>query len=257
MSQMPRCTRVDAIVSAVGTPDPGSASVAMTVPTAKRVSGSSVCSWTVTSPRRPWGLPMRARTTFMSRILSGLASVGDRCAKDGRGDARGAPRSSGTPLSGDSRGSRQRSAHAVGVDDVDAHVVVAREGADDGAQRARRAAGAADDAAEVVGVDPDLEQLTAAQLLADHDDVLVVVDDALDEVLERLLEHAQASAFAASSPAASAGASVASSALGSSALGSSALASALGSAFLAAFLRGVGPSVPASVLPPAAAIAAS
>src|SRR5690242_8129060 len=250
---MPRCTRVDAMVSDVGTPEPGSASVAMTVPTAKRVSGSSVCSWTVTSPRRPWGLPMRARTTFMGRILSGLAAARDRCRKGGSRRDRGAPEIRDAPVggavatrdeSGVTRvGLGRRSAHAVGVDDVDAYVVVAREGADDGAQGARRAAGATDDPAEVVGVHPDLEQLTATQLLAAHDDVLLVVDDALDEVLERLLEHAQASAFAASSPAASAGASVAS--------------SALGSAFFAAFLRGVGPSVPASVLPPAAATAAS
>ena len=47
----------------------------------------------------------------------------------------------------------------------------------------------------VVGVDPDLEQLAATQPLATHDDILVVVDDALDEVLERLLEHAQDSFF--------------------------------------------------------------
>ena len=35
------------------------------VPTAKRRSGSSVRSSTVTSPRRPWGLPTRPITTSM------------------------------------------------------------------------------------------------------------------------------------------------------------------------------------------------
>ena len=46
-----------------------------------------------------------------------------------------------------------------------------------------------------------LEDLTAAQLLASHDDVVLVVDDALDEVLERLLQHGQApSPLAGSSP---------------------------------------------------------
>src|SRR5699024_3521545 len=50
-------------------------------------------------------------------------------------------------------------------------------------------AGAADDAAEVVGVDPYLEDLTATQVLAPDDDVVLVVDDSGDQVLERLVEH--------------------------------------------------------------------
>ena len=37
-------------------------SVSKTVPGSRRDSGSSVCSWTVTSPRSAWGLPMRATT---------------------------------------------------------------------------------------------------------------------------------------------------------------------------------------------------
>ena len=62
-SQTPWWTRVDRMVSVRGTPVPAPAWVAMVDPTANRVSGSSVWSWTVTSPRSPCGLPIRATTT--------------------------------------------------------------------------------------------------------------------------------------------------------------------------------------------------
>src|SRR6476661_4915599 len=116
---------------------------------------------------------------------------------------------------------------AVGVDDVDADRLTASQRTHDGAQGAGGATGATDHATEVLRVDADLEDLTAAQLLAPDGDGVLVVDDPLDEVLERLLEHAQASAFADSS----AGVSTASCALGSSTLGSS--------AFFSAFFFGV------------------
>ena len=70
---------------------------------------------------------------------------------------------------------------------------------------------------EVVGVDADLEDLTAAQVPAADGDVVLVVDDALDEVLERLLQHGQASAALPLASAASAGSSAFFSALASSA----------------------------------------
>ena len=62
-------------------------------------------------------------------------------------------------------------------------------------RRALAVAGPADDLAEVVGVDLTSSSSPRRALLATHDDILVVVDDALDEVLERLLEHAWDSFF--------------------------------------------------------------
>src|SRR5690606_7629730 len=56
---------------------------------------------------------------------------------------------------------------------------------------------AADHPAEVVGVDPDLEQVTAALRACRHLDVVRVVDDAAHQVLESVREH-QASASASS-----------------------------------------------------------
>src|SRR5215213_9656563 len=91
------------------------------------------------------------------------------------------------------------SARPVGVDDVDAHAPAVGQGADHGPQGARRATRPADDPAEFVRVHPDLEHLAASAVLPAHHDVVGVLHDAADEVLERLLEHAQASAFAASS----------------------------------------------------------
>ena len=65
-SQVCWCSRAVRRVRARGTPDPGAASVAKTAPGANRASGSSVWVCTVTSPRRPCGLPMRATSSLVS-----------------------------------------------------------------------------------------------------------------------------------------------------------------------------------------------
>src|SRR5437899_1300626 len=76
-----------------------------------------------------------------------------------------------------------QSADLVHVDEVDADAA-ATEGAHDGTQSAGGAAVAADHLAEVVGVDPDLEDAPAAQGARGHLHVVRVVDDALHEVLK-------------------------------------------------------------------------
>jgi hypothetical protein len=55
--------------------------VGRTVPTANRPAGSSVCSCTVTSPRMPCGLPIRA-TTCATRGLSLSAGRCRRCRRE-------------------------------------------------------------------------------------------------------------------------------------------------------------------------------
>src|SRR4029079_4615348 len=140
-------------------------------------------------------------------------------------------------------GARCALSHTVRVDDVDPHRLATREGAHHGTEGPGGAGGAADEPAAGVGMDPDLEDLAATQLLTPDGDILVVLDDALDQVLQRLVEHDQASAFA-SPDVSTTSALSALSALGSalSALGSawSAL-SVLGSAFF--FLAVVAPSL--------------
>src|ERR1035437_4695448 len=84
------------------------------------------------------------------------------------------------------------------VDDADAPRLATRESSHHGAQSPGRAAGATDDPTEVIGVDADFENLAAAQVLAPDSDILVVVDDALDQVLQRLVEHDQTSGLATS-----------------------------------------------------------
>src|SRR5680860_573348 len=86
----------------------------------------------------------------------------------------------------------------IRVDDVDPYRLATCEGGHHGAQCARRPPRATDDTTEVVGMNPDLENLAAAQLLAPDGDIFVMIDNALDEVLQRILEHDQASALASS-----------------------------------------------------------
>ena len=77
----------------------------------------------------------------------------------------------------------------VGVDDIHPHAPAA-DAADDRAQRGGRATTAADHLAEVLGVHPDLEGAAAAG--GDQLDLHVVrvVDDAPDEVLQRVRQDA-------------------------------------------------------------------
>src|SRR5689334_14323467 len=78
---------------------------------------------------------------------------------------------------------------AVGVDEVDPGATTAGEGREDGPEGGRRTTTATDHATEVLGVDPDLEQRAAAQLLLADDDLVGVVDHAAHQVLQRLGEH--------------------------------------------------------------------
>src|SRR5664280_1759893 len=119
----------------------------------------------------------------------------------------------------------------VRVDDVDPHRLAAGEGTHHGTKGPGRAARTADDPTEVIGMDPNLEDLAAAQILAPDSHILIVVDDALDQVLQRFVEHDQTSGLATSE---ALSALSALSAFGSSFSAFSVLASALsalGSAF--------------------------
>src|SRR5688572_32447627 len=131
-------------------------SVRSTAPGTKRRSGSSVRTSTVTSPRTPWGRPIRPTTTVSVEGLRG--SLKELCS---------AP---------------------VGVDDVDPEAAPADAG-HHLAQRLGGAPAAADDLAEIVRVDPDLEGLAAAVGEQIDGHVFRVVDDAFDQVLERVFEH--------------------------------------------------------------------
>src|SRR5664280_1896590 len=84
----------------------------------------------------------------------------------------------------------------VRVDDVDPHRLAAGEGTHHGTKGPGRAARTADDPTEVIGMDPNLEDLAAAQILAPDSHILIVVDDALDQVLQRFIEHDQTSGLA-------------------------------------------------------------
>src|SRR6266480_3857227 len=99
----------------------------------------------------------------------------------------------------------ENSEKVVHVDEVDADAA-ATESAHDGAQSACGATVAADHLAEVVGVDPHLEHPPTTEGGRSDVYVIGVVDDALHEVLESLLEHAQASVGSVDAAAASAAA---------------------------------------------------
>src|SRR5664280_1725189 len=118
----------------------------------------------------------------------------------------------------------------VRVDDVDPHRLAAGEGTHHGTKGPGRAARTADDPTEVIGMDPNLEDLAAALILAPDSHILIVVDDTLDQVLQRFVEHDQTSGLATSE------ALSALSAFGSSFSAFSTFASAF-SAFGSAFFR--------------------
>src|SRR6185436_15249546 len=216
-------------------------SVTKVAPGTKRSSGAPVKTCTVTSPRSPCALPMRATTTctghsFRELMLSRddpepMRSLSQEVPETNKEVCR--KMTPAYPLSG----AISVLSHTVRVDDVDPHRLATREGAHHGTEGTGGAAGAADDPTEVVGMDPDLEDLAATQLLTPDGDILVVVDDALDQVLQRLVEHDQASAFASPDVSTTSALSALGSAL--SALGSA--LSALGSAFF--FFAVVAPSL--------------
>src|SRR5690242_20017966 len=81
------------------------------------------------------------------------------------------------------------SADLVGVQQVDPDVTTRRQRTDDGAQRPGGAPAPADDLAEVVGVNPHLEDTAPAQRPAGYLNVVRKLDDAPDQVLEGLLKH--------------------------------------------------------------------
>src|ERR1700722_2094917 len=81
------------------------------------------------------------------------------------------------------------SADFVGVQQIDADVVAAGQRADHRAQGPSGPAAAPDDLAEVVRVDPDLEHAATTQPAAPDLDVVRMLDDALDQMLQGLLEH--------------------------------------------------------------------
>src|SRR5579863_9696081 len=77
----------------------------------------------------------------------------------------------------------------VHVQQVDPDITAARQGADDGAQRPGGTPAPADHLAQVVGVDPDLQDPAPAEPVTVDADIVGVIHDALDQVLKRLLEH--------------------------------------------------------------------
>lgn len=76
-----------------------------------------------------------------------------------------------------------------GLEEVDPDMPSASEGSDDGPQRSRGSAATADDLAQVIGMDPDLEDSAAPKIALTDLYVAGMLDDPLDEVLEGFLEH--------------------------------------------------------------------
>jgi hypothetical protein len=77
----------------------------------------------------------------------------------------------------------------VNVDKVDTYVLPCRERSNDGPQRSRSAAGAADDLADIVGVDTDLQHPAATQFFVLDGHVVGIGDDTPDQMFERVGEH--------------------------------------------------------------------
>src|SRR4051812_34816647 len=172
--------------------EPGGGSARSVLPGANLRSGSSVRTSTVTSPRRPCGLPIRPTTT------STWLSEGP-------------------------------SAASVDIHEVDPRAAGAGQGRDDGAERGGGAPAAADHLAEVVGVHADLQDRAAAELLVAHDDVVGVVDHPADQVLQRVSQHGgQSSDFSASISAVSAVSALSAAPSGVSSAGTGAASSAAG-----------------------------
>ena len=113
----------------------------------------------MTSPRTPCGLPIRPTTTS-SACSVGLEPV-ETTAAPFLGDARCSPEGRHAVLRR-SCAQRRRSTSTKSIRAPPRP----GEGRDDGAERGRRAAAATDHLAEVVGVDPDLEERAARSCLS-------------------------------------------------------------------------------------------
>ena len=77
----------------------------------------------------------------------------------------------------------------VGVDHVDAHSLAIGQSRDKRAEGLRGATCATDDAAEVLGVHTNLEDLAARRVLCDNLHVFRMINDPLDEVFKRGVEQ--------------------------------------------------------------------
>src|SRR5690606_29300475 len=103
----------------------------------------------------------------------------------------------------------------VGVDDVDANASTIGESGDQGAERLRGATRTADHATEVSAMHTHLEHVTSRRTLGFDLHLVRVINDPLDQVLERRSEHAHAlSASDSAAAESSAGASAVASAAG-------------------------------------------
>src|SRR6476659_8705326 len=98
-------------MSCAGTPvAPRAACVRRTAPSANLRSGSAVRTSTVTSPRMPWGRPMRPTTTSKRSALADVEEV------DADGLARGDRLEHGAQRGGRATGLADHATHVVGVD---------------------------------------------------------------------------------------------------------------------------------------------
>src|SRR6202012_2454028 len=80
-------------------------------------------------------------------------------------------------------------ADLVGVQKVDADVTATREGTHHGSERPGGAATPADDLTQVFGVDAHLQDTATAHRTGGNLDVVGVLDDAPDQMLQRLFQH--------------------------------------------------------------------
>ncbi len=108
---------------------------------------------------------------------------------------------------------------AIGVDDVDPDTTPT-DSRHHGPQRGGRTAAATDDLAEIIGVNPDLQRAATTPGGQIDPDILVVFDNAPDQMFQGVGEHTHL----ASAAAAGAGASVAAGASAATSAASGALA---------------------------------
>jgi len=101
-----------------------------------------------------------------------------------------------------------RDAHGLGSAAVDVDEVhpdgVVGQCTEDGSKRRRGPAPTADDLAQIIGVDPNLDQLPTTLLAGSYRHVIWPVDDTTDQVFEGLGEHVQLSRSVSAADAASA-----------------------------------------------------
>src|SRR5262249_41086304 len=189
-SSRPECQREDSTVSGPAL----AGSVPSTEPAAKRCSGSSVRTSTESSPRSPCGLRIRPTTRDSSIALQHAARPPHRApgpAARGAGAGGGRRRGPAAKPPGAASSSRRGVLlpDLVHVQQIDSHVPAAGQGPDDGTQGPGGAPAPADHLAQVVRVHADLEDPAPAKPVAGDADVVGVIHDALDQVLERFLEH--------------------------------------------------------------------